>query len=99
MQSTLRKRKKQQKKQTKPNQTTTTTTASITLGRGQNYFSSASQNNAVIHSTCSRKVRHCILFYRSPSPPHPTQPHSTFFSDQTFSLFFFAYIGCQKATF
>ena len=72
-----------EKKQTNnPNQTTTTTTTvGITLGRGQNCFSSAHQNNAVIHS---RKVRHCILFYWSASLPTPHNPTPHFFPTEFF---------------
>ena len=63
-----------------PNQTTTTTVG-ITLGRGQNCFSSAHQNNAVIHS---RKVRHCILIYWSASLPTPHNPTPHFFPTEFF---------------
>ena len=84
---------KEKKQTNNPNKTTTTTTVGITLGRGQNCFSSAHQNNAVIHS---RKVRHCILFHWSTSPPHPTQPHTSFFSDRIFSLIFFKILVAKK---
>ena len=88
---------KEKKKTNNPNQTTTTTTTvGITLGRGQNCFSSAHQNNAVIHS---RKVKtlYPVLLIRL--PPHPTQPHPSFFFRPNFFPNFFPNIGRQKATF